>query len=907
VSKAWLGIWERLTEAERRQAVRAHLEEMAHNADVSASVLKYLAAAHRTRPEAVARWTHEQRIDRLSRTIGDTPEQLLPFMLAFFVKCRSAMIRRFLDAAEIPHINGVVDVRTATTFPVEALQRGVEAVTAEFEPRDVALYLDALALQHAPTFTHVREARRRAAAATGALPEPSRDGSPLPAAIAGLPVRPAGATPTPRHVPQAGTDATEGPTEPYFANRQSLTALDDMVTAWAVSAAMGIEGAPPLPHVRLVVEELVRLNGERHRSHYHLGFLDAIEGRDLGAGVERASDRQRGWYLVGAAHAFARRGDLPSIRSLFDALPADARRILGGRHEATDVGALPFVEALLAGGLRREALEALTPHAVDRGGPALMERLLEEALACLRLQRTADATHVLRLLSEGMDAHARRDLRLDEGFVQRVKLRRALAMRLEGAFDRARAAYEELLPSGDPTIAAEAALGLALTECRVRSFTDVRLPARAADLAATARRLEPARAGFLRALEGGGSASLAAELGLGTLALAEGRGADALAHLERAVAATPAPDAIDEGHAAFARARVYLGLALAESLDAGRAAEAVEHLVAGSAAWPEEAHPHLLHRALFALATTRPNVAAQATRALYDVIGDRLLDAALDAGLLPTHEMLREALAVRAESANRVRRLRGDDAEALLRDALRAGDRGRSERALSVLEDLSDDTEGRLRLLRLLEDRSRYDPAWGVEEALYARVRLLEAEGDYAAAAALLTQAGHEILSREPERGLFAVEDLVGRIRTYGVEIADTALLRRVEALRPPTPEAPPRSPECSIYFVGGNEVQERYEEWLRAEAIRRWPQVTLTFEFTGWSSNWGRSLDLIERRIAESDAVVLMRFVRTMLGRAVRASCSEHGVPWIPCTGHGRESLLGAIEQAVLLADGAR
>jgi hypothetical protein len=42
------------------------------------------------------------------------------------------------------------------------------------------------------------------------------------------------------------------------------------------------------------------------------------------------------------------------------------------------------------------------------------------------------------------------------------------------------------------------------------------------------------------------------------------------------------------------------------------------------------------------------------------------------------------------------------------------------------------------------------------------------------------------------------------------------------------------------------------------------------------------------------------MTFVRTNLGRHVRRRCSEEGRPWVPCTGHGRESLRRAIETAV-------
>ncbi len=45
------------------------------------------------------------------------------------------------------------------------------------------------------------------------------------------------------------------------------------------------------------------------------------------------------------------------------------------------------------------------------------------------------------------------------------------------------------------------------------------------------------------------------------------------------------------------------------------------------------------------------------------------------------------------------------------------------------------------------------------------------------------------------------------------------------------------------------------------------------------------------------------MRFVRTMLGKALRTRCGELEVPWVACTGSGRASMLRSIEQAVLLA----
>ncbi len=141
------------------------------------------------------------------------------------------------------------------------------------------------------------------------------------------------------------------------------------------------------------------------------------------------------------------------------------------------------------------------------------------------------------------------------------------------------------------------------------------------------------------------------------------------------------------------------------------------------------------------------------------------------------------------------------------------------------------------------------------------------------------------------------------RIAGYGSVTPDAGLVARVEALRrAAAPESPTVRRPVGPVYVGGNEVQVRYEARLREEVSRRWPDVALDFDFTGWSSNWGRELPVIERRVADADAVVIMRFIRTMLGRALRELCGRHAKPWVACTGHGRDSLLGAIARAVAL-----
>lgn len=61
--------------------------------------------------------------------------------------------------------------------------------------------------------------------------------------------------------------------------------------------------------------------------------------------------------------------------------------------------------------------------------------------------------------------------------------------------------------------------------------------------------------------------------------------------------------------------------------------------------------------------------------------------------------------------------------------------------------------------------------------------------------------------------------------------------------------------------------------------------------------------LERVENQIRRADAVVLMQFVRTGMGQHVRKLASEHGKPWIPCTGHGLSALQRSITEAILVA----
>ena len=109
------------------------------------------------------------------------------------------------------------------------------------------------------------------------------------------------------------------------------------------------------------------------------------------------------------------------------------------------------------------------------------------------------------------------------------------------------------------------------------------------------------------------------------------------------------------------------------------------------------------------------------------------------------------------------------------------------------------------------------------------------------------------------------------------------------------------------IYFIGGNEIQQRWDDEIRRRLQREAPGVSVDFLHTGWDSNWGAHVDEISRRIDGYAAVVLMKFVRTILGEKVRKLASERQKPWIPCTGHGLSSVQRSIVAAAAVARARR
>lgn len=115
------------------------------------------------------------------------------------------------------------------------------------------------------------------------------------------------------------------------------------------------------------------------------------------------------------------------------------------------------------------------------------------------------------------------------------------------------------------------------------------------------------------------------------------------------------------------------------------------------------------------------------------------------------------------------------------------------------------------------------------------------------------------------------------------------------------------RAEPVLVLFVGGTEVQARYVKQIeRSVRDRHGGGVRVEWFLTGWTGNWIDDAKRIEAKLPGASVLILMSFVRTMLGRRLRRAAGRAQVPWVACTGHGRAALEDAIDRAVQLA-GAR
>jgi hypothetical protein len=547
-----------------------------------------------------------------------------------------------------------------------------------------------------------------------------------------------------------------------------------------------------------------------------------------------------------------------------------------------------------------------------------------------------------------------------------ARLRRAQAecLQAQGLFGAARARLEAALGEAAGAERARLLGALGLVAGEFAQLGELRLPEAEMDAAPWQRRLEAGAPYFRQALAadlaspstsgeafsappsiggpGGPSAppsltqsgaTATASLGLGALDWLSERPALARPHFEAALGALLAQPAGHQRRGVLPQAQFYLGACLLLDLDTVAHDRALDLLRQAMAAGFRASAPtwqRLLD--LVALDASLADPLFALFRQQVDAPGDApplpadLVQAFL-ARCAPRSDAARRALARECAHHDLPAERRWELLRRLLRAQRQAGDPDGAGTTLDTLEGLAlalgdNSAAWQQRWYDFLADPANYEPEWSWEDVLWSRVRTLEQLNRDDEAFWLLDTPFSRLLADATPEALAAAEDLLAHARALAVSPEARAALPEMAARLRARQEAARQEGALDddglaaqlrggrvlrVLFVGGNETQARHENSLRAALEQRdetsGGRVVLEFRNPGFNSNWDKTLEAVRGYRGRVDALVLMPFVRTQLGRALRRLASEFDIPWVPCTGKGYDSMERALRLAILLA----
>ena len=695
----------------------------------------------------------------------------------------------------------------------------------------------------------------------------------------------------------------------------SMTSLDRLLIQAILDAAQGVSGALSRDEVDRAVEEFVRLNGRRALSYYHAGFRDTVFGESPapeGPALDRDGKR---FYWAGAIQGWARTRSWPSIVREYDG--RDVVRDLGDGSDFASAEAVePTVRALTDEGRLAELARFVRMPALS-GRLELYELLLNTAIGRLRAKDAQEARPVLDLLvkaaeaMEGDGESARAPLFLE------ARRRQAQCLRQLNERHGAEAALRALLKLElDEKMKSLVKADLGLVASGFSALWEVRLPLAQDDLETIVEKLSLGEEHFRAAAAEDVAEASHGRYCLGVLAVAraaeggaEALGGDdyreALEHLSKARSAFLGRR---ERYASICPdADLYLGVASIGNLSREGLAQGPQIMVEGMKAGAK-LPPYLVAPLVDAMEFADQDAQRLVYNTVVQAEDDSMLDIA--AASEPVLEHCRsavEALQARGRKRNRPGDLAAADLRAALHGRVANGEHEAAAELLNDLESLAQRGAGAEELAELLSDPARYEPAWSREDAAMALAHSHESQGRYDKATEILRDYFHQYASQGTEAGLHDAYGILQKIKQFGIDQSIYKDMQdRYDALASSSAQVEAEAdhderPEVKVLIVGGNEVQARAEEQVRKKLHRTHPHVRVEFIHTGWGSNWQKPLEEFVRKLPVFDAVVIMRFMRTELGKRIRRACVNH--PWRSCWGPGQ---MAQVEAAIKASEAA-
>jgi tetratricopeptide (TPR) repeat protein len=786
------------------------------------------------------------------------------------------MVGEFLRKLGLPMKSGSTITDELPDKPFSAAQtfRAADLIAERYDAEDVVVCLCALQLKYPEHFGHCSDWMQLQLA----------DGLGASSAAPGAPRQPAQPEPS-----DSGTRV------------EGFTTLDNLLIRLVVDSAAGIVGAPSVDEADDAIDELVQLSSSRQQTFFHCGFRDAVFGREPAETLAAENSSRRRWYWSGYVSGVARRADFGRIAELFDNFPGIAEIAHIADAAASSAAWLVF-RAMAESGRYGEAAGLANPALVSKSADLRMA-MLTTATGLVRSSRAAEA----RLLLDPLwKARPKEEGDEDNQFWLWVKRRRALCLRQLGEQAEAKDLLKQLAQHQDLTVRAVALTDLGLLRSGYRSLGEITLPAKHEELADFIAALERGEPEFRKAISDPEFRPAHAEYALGLLETAHERFDLARGHLDLALSYFSGSPELYRADGSLAIAELYLGVAIGQAMnDPGRlprACELIRSGLQGGAKLPN----WLVRSTVDSLSVGRSDLGiATAT----DLIAhdDSALDALVTSEAGQSTPALTNALFARAAQPSRPAPERVQDYLRVLPMLLRDGSVERAADALLYLEERATEGIGTGAVVDLLAKPESYSPAWTVDRADEARVRLLESQGRLAEAATLLEQVCWRLLSRECEYVLDEAELFVGHLEGYGDAGAEAVgrLAGVVEAHRAAADEDGEDGSEIDerpvrILVVGGNEIQAKMDVSISARVRAEMAGVEVEFLHSGWGGDWTPYAEEFKRREGDVDGVVILSLMRTTLGRTIRHDCR---VPWRGCRGRGQGQIVEAIRRVVPMA----
>jgi hypothetical protein len=906
-------LWLTLPGETRVESIRALLVNDTERVEIS-QFRAYLSTHLRGfRPNVIERWPASEIARQAARIRLDDPELACHAIVSLHLNLRRAIQARFFDLTSIRHENGLLRTDLGEpAAPPELLASAARALLAPPPARlDEAFYLVCLESLYPARYPGLIGVVRSALAG---LRTQSED---LDAETDSV----AGSIDTEVTERSANEDPAAAETEDEFLEARDerrhrhppppssgpleLTALDELLVATIVDSRAGGATAPSEEAVDSSLDELVHLAPRRHASYFHLGFRDAVFERGIAESLHVPNEQRWRWYYAGYISALARETKNSDILSVFDSRPIV--HTLGNGKAPAPLVHVQILEALAEHDRHAEAGAFISDLALLRDDGRLAKAMLTRATNLLRVDRVAEARGYLTALDRGLSLRREEYDDVPPPVWAEVRRRLAHCLRYDNNFPAATALLEEILtyPNLESDNRAMVLSDLGLMAAGIRRLADIRLPERHSGVDSL---LDSLCLGIERFREAHAQDTQRNAHGcypLGIIALLEDDFVNAFRLLDEATATFDRRRDRYERGGLLARARFATAIAgLSDARNRERVGSLTGWLMEGLDQG-EHVPEHLIDPVVTGLALADENLAVNVTLALLAKQEASALESLASLTLPGSSPVVADALFRRSHAPGRPIPKRFEDLRAALRLYSGAQQQERAEVVLDAMQSLAREGVQEEAFEEVLRDQSLTRGVWDVSDVSDALATLLESQGRYDDASQVLGSIFHRLLSGDGYDREAEAEGILERIQTYPAGyrgIADE-LASRLEAIHAraevPAPVAGRPSP-VTIYVVGGDERQEQYDAKLRDHFSSTHSGISPVFLHTGWGSNWNVFVDEFERRRATVDGVVVMRFIRTELGRTIRRKWSG---PLIGCWGHGFGSLCRVIEAVAVQA----